>query len=83
MSQERSSCLASTPASLGTTGKTHETLQSPLQTRLTNILWLELWFLLVPAYSGPKAEHGAGVLAFLADSCIPQDWCEISVEVPS
>lgn len=68
MSQERSSCLASTPASLGTTDKTHGTLQSPLQTQLTNILWLELWFLQVPAHSGPKAEDGAGVLAFLADS---------------
>lgn len=50
MSQERSSCVASAAASLGITDKTHETLQSPLQTQPTNILWLKLWFLLVPAH---------------------------------
>lgn len=50
MSQECSSCVASAPASLGITDKTHETLQSPSQTQPTNILWLKLWFLLVPAH---------------------------------
>ena len=50
MSQEHSSCIASALASLGITDKTRETLQSPLQTQEMNILWLKLWFLLVPAH---------------------------------
>lgn len=49
MSQGRSSCVVSAPASLGITDKTHDTLQSPSQAQPTNILWLKLWFLVVPA----------------------------------
>lgn len=81
-SRERASCVASAPARLGITDKTHETLHSPSQTQPTNILWSKPWFLLVPAHHRaglPKPRMGP--VSFLS-SCIPLDWCEISVAVP-